>query len=338
MQQQRACIIIALSIIAILTASNICLLIVFCIRSLKFFNGCSSFAQNKLSLLSLLTISTSVIYLIAEWNTVFTLIYNPSQYNLAYHIMFGIIGIHLGIFYLLLIFRVHVAFKDRIEYKLTNCEIKSLICFLLTLILEMLFIDVGGSMIFTDWFSWPYLVSIAIFIFTDILFNVVVLYMFLHRLYRMILNLDESLQQLLLQMQRTSLMNANKNYDDMHDEESKAAMIHVQLQDKVAGNRKYQMEIVDMMTKISLLTMISQVLFHIWDIMFIVTHAMGFGSNCPLLLIIAVIRGIGMFFNAFASHSVLVYNNNHYVKCCEIPHGLLNKCCVLYVVKKTTRI
>ena len=106
----------------------------------------------------------------------------------------------------------------------------------------------------------------------DISFNFVILYMLLKRLYRMIAHLDESYQNLIVRMNTidaTSEQNNNfaaSQQQSQLQSHSEYMMEENRIADRIEKNSMHQTEIVNMMAKVSLLTIISVIFINVYFI------------------------------------------------------------------------
>ena len=118
-------------------------------------------------------------------------------------------------FYITIIYRVYISFKDNNDYKLSRLE---LICLSLFVVFQFGFF---ALVIFFTSDKTEHYVMVVVVLCVDIMLNIAILYVFLKRLYLIILSLDESFDSLIVSMDevRTSSMisiatRAGDNYDN----------------------------------------------------------------------------------------------------------------------------
>ena len=304
--------------------------IVFCFKSIQFFGSIKEMIQNKLSILSLLT-------MILCWSALMTLILHLHDYplihfKLGYGYAMSVFSCAFTFFYLTLILRVYTTFKQYPEYSVS----KNITCCF------GMFIFITACIFDASWYfgnHWQYNWSDAIAISMDIMvvpFNICLLYLFLKRFYRMILDLDESFLTITLD-ENINYNNNNNNNDNDNDNINHRQLLH--------RNQTEQMEIVDLMSKITLLTVMEQLLFAGWVIPlgiedFLIVEY-GYTSDSHLCVMLTWIKETFMLIDAcficFVLHFTFVFNHNQYQRCCHGCHKRFKKCCISCVVKNTLR-
>ena len=107
----------------------------------------------------------------------------------------------------------------------------------------------------------------------------------------------------------------------------------------IEKNRVHQTEIVNMMAKVSLLTIISLIFMNVYFVAVIYSlfeirnqAKQDFISVYELVLRIELI--IGLCWNCFTLYATFPFNDKQYVKCCASCHKGLKNCCIVCVTKQ----
>ena len=322
----------AFAVALTITIITLVLTLAFCTRSIRFFKSLQSLTQSsqyRLWIVSMIVMSLSCAYL---GNLAYQIESNESN-DIDVSIMEVCFGIIFGLFYVSLLLRVHVAFRYYPKLRLSprlNCTIIGLIVlgecaiFFALLIFRKYRYRLGATIIF----------GLVIVIVIDTL----ILYVFLSRLYRMILSLDESYHGLIIDIDNYRQNSKSSNNGDIelevkNDDDSDV----FDLEQKAADNKATQEEIVDLMAKISFLTLIEEMLFHSWVIprytMIIYQKFTGhYNENIALLL--TAMQSINIGFLCLVLYFTFGFNNQQYMLCCKIFHECMKKCCRDFVSRR----
>lgn len=323
---------------------------------MQFFGTIKKLVRHKLFILSMITMILCCIVLVDSILSFdnFGILRFQEGYMLG---GLGFVGL-FSFFYFTLILRVYVTFKHYPQYSLSRNVMTCIgMCIFLV-----------SCCIYTLWFithtfkkkyfNDPPKCDWILNIIVDILiipWNIFVLYLFLNRFYRMILNMDESFQRLMLGDRDHNHtirdigdihidLNTNNNNDDMQNDDNTN---HARcLRTLLEKNQSEQMEIVDLMAKITLLTIIEQLLFLVWlisvTIQFVLKFVLigrGYNDNSGISLLFQLIEkvfwSLDICFICFLLHFTFIFNQDHYTMWCNGCHKRFKRCCIRCVVKKT---
>ena len=299
------------SIVTILT-------IAFCVNSIKFFGNVKQLMKNRLWILSFVTMILTCI----EFSSMILTFYAIINRETAYITGFISFVIMFALFYFTLVFRVYITFKQTPQYSLSTSTITAIGCSIL--VTTCAIFSVYWKFGVNSKFNWIMLLSTYVGI---IGLNILILYLFLRRFYQMILDMDQAFQRLMI----------DSNMNDDIDTNN--------IDDQLRRNQTRQMEIVDLMTKITLLTIIEQLLFFVWTlcglIQYVLHYQLGYPTQSNLY---SIFRGIDPIFEMLdicficvALYFTFVFNHKQYQFCCARCHKQFRHCCVRCVVKKTLR-
>ena len=334
-------------------------------KSTNTYTRCVDCCKNKPAMVASATMIASLLYLGYEIFYVYInfIHLDPDLHQLPLiSISYSVLGLQTNLFYTSLIMRVYVLFDNHLS--------KSVLCCLLTIMLlvfaawALLSVsfeqfnlhknDIFGFETITD----KVLIFMVIIIF-DFIINVIILRIFLKKLYRMIKNLDNLFEALIIQsMEKTSshsMLSNNDvdyNYNDNHNYDKKNEIEMIELQrfessrEKLIDNREEQNDMIELMTKISILTIFSQIFQHTWYWMYAV-YLFGFSDYSwysndikgkiggRLSMMIRIIRAFAIMFDCLALYLTFAFNNKIYKKCCTICHSSTKNCCIWCIVRNT---
>ena len=299
------------------------------IRGQQFFGSIQAFFADILAMVSFICIVGSLTFMALHWLE-FVPGISLNNNNLASAIAIITFAVTTCCFYIAIIYRVYVTFKNNVAYALSRLELK---CFGLFVVWQF------GLIMFVGLYDrhvtqLEATIVYAIFMFIDILMNFVLLYLFLKRLYRMILHLDESFQTLMDDMEQIRMDSMDDTIS--HPNNSSHSVESNQIMQNVKRNTMEQTEIVDMMAKISLLTIISEIFVHIWLTMVIIDINLKlYNYSWTYIVISSMMIDVGVFFNSFVLYATFPFNDSHYMKFCRICHNCLKGCCVIYAAKRS---
>ena len=307
------------------------------VRAVRFYGSVREFFNNRLGGLSCCYFVSAFLLMNVMWIEVchFT----------EWIIHSGINGIlftfNVCWFYITIIYRVYISFKNNNEYKLTRLE---LICLAFSALLQF-------DLLFLCSYKTPRVtrpsdagIIFIIVLCIDIALNITILYVFLKRLYQMILDLDASFDTLIRKF-------------NMHEADNVSPPLQLQLQlqsdlicndeieirDKMEKIRMQESEVVNIMAKISLLTIVSEIFINIYFIMIASVYLDDALKNFDwtgtyqywIMEQFAWITGVCI--NCFTLYATFVFNDDHYMKCCRCCHKRLKKCCVRCVTGQVFR-
>lgn len=322
---------IALQVVAALSSTMaIIVTLTFGVRSFHFFGNVRKVVQNKLCILSFITMIECCTLLVCS-----CYVYGFDQTdNYSTHFKAEDVWINVGFvtmlsfFYFTLLLRVYITFKNYPRYSLSN---NTLFCIGISILLIACIVYVcwifalEGSINFLSDYDWYLLIATCGGV-TVIILSISILYLFLKRFYQMILDMDESFLHMV---------------QETHDYGTNSNTIYI-LNEQKLRNQHQQMEIVDLMAKITLLTVIEQLLFAVSIILAGVTGFLrlkcGYSSTANVVKILNMLHICGVLLQAcfvcFVLHFTFVYNHNQYQRCCKGFHKQFKKCCIWCVVKK----
>ena len=325
------------------------LAIVLVVRAASFYGSVRDFIKNKLAVLSLGYFVFAFLFM-TFWIALFSI--NSHAANEWVVDIYGILfGFNVCWFYITIIYRVYISFKNNNEYKLSRLELICLALFVLWQFGVILFLIVYNS--FTPLEAG---ILFIIVLCIDIAFNIAILYVFLKRLYQMIVSLDESFETLIINMDeiRMSSMSSNSeidkhfddniNHKDKNDDVSQSDLIsddEIEIKDKMQKISMQETEVVNMMAKISLLTIVSEIFINVFLIMIAYLNVdQTYGDNAfnqTYAIVEQLALMIGLCLNCFTLYATFIFNDDHYMKCCGFCHKNLKKCCVICVTRQALR-
>ena len=312
-------------------------------RGASFYGSVRKFFKNVLASLSFVYFVMTVIVL----GTLCIAIKSRSVSESITMMLFSTVLFIVNIcwFYITIICRVYMSFKNSNEYKLSRRELIGSAMFVASQFgsITLTFFYAAGTGLF--------IIMFVIVICIDTSFNLIFLYMFLKRLYRMIAHLDESFEKLVvtadqIRMSRIDIASEQDNSlatppqpSQSHSQvQSQSALIMQEniITNRIEQNSINQTEIVNLMAKVSLLTIISEIFINMYFIDFL--HlAITFNSNQDSIPIYIYSFIIGLCWNCFTLYATFPFNDKQYVKCCGLCHKGLKNCCVVCVTKRIFR-
>ena len=158
----------------------------------------------------------------------------------------------------------------------------------------------------------------------------------------MILRLDESFETLIVhvdEIRMNSMDETENNHSDNKDKkksESDLIDYENEMKDRMHKISMHETEVVNMMAKISLLTIISEIFVNIFLIMvayekFKEAHAIDVSFEYIIVEQSVIIVAVCL--NCFTLYAMFVLNDQHYIKFCGFCHKGLKKCCVMCVTR-----
>ena len=238
------------------------------------------------------------------------------------------------LFYITIIHRAYISFKNDNEYKLTHLEL---------IWSSVLVLSQFGVSLVLCIYSESSRLAVGIFyiivLCIDIVLNITILYVFLKRLHRKIRDLDKSLD---------NYKDKNYNVSGNKDNPLQSDLIcnnDVEMRYNMGKIRMQATEVVDIMAKISLLTIVSEIFINICFIMsvYLYIHEANEhstwkeGHEYAYVIMEEFILITGVCINCFTLYAAFVFNDDHYRKCCSCCHKSLKKCCVMCVTGQVCR-
>ena len=116
----------------------------------------------------------------------------------------------------------------------------------------------------------------------------------------------------------------------------------IEMRDRMEKIRMQETEVVNMMAKISLLTIVCEIFINIYLIILVYLNLEDVYQHDTLKAKYMVIMGhfaliIGYCVNCFTLYAAFVFNGDHYMICCAFCHKSLKKCCVMCVTRQAFR-
>ena len=326
-------------------------------RAASFYGSVCACVKNRLAILSL-GYFVSAFVLMSFWWAGYLSRHSNATSQLIFNIWQSLFVFNVCLFYITIIYRVYISFKSNNEYKLSRLE---LICLALFVVWQLGFMTCAAFYNILD--KLEYAIMFIIVLCIDIAFNITILYIFLKRLYQMILSLDESFEALVINMDEVRMNSDNidgtivgtdrlddidhydqdKNHNMPITDANEADLPNdeIEIRDRMQKISMHETEVVNMMAKISLLTIISEIFINSSLIMIVylnIDEAHGnYITNDVYTILEQLFLIIGFCINCFTLYATFIFNDDHYMKCCGFYHTNLKKCCVICVTRKTFR-
>ena len=331
--------------------------IILLLRARNVYGDIREFLKDKLASLSLSYFVGAFLLMCVWWVPVVSKTVSQTLVEM-FDIIFAILFIfNICWFYVTIIYRVYISFKNNDKYKLSRLELLCLALFVLWQLGFIIFLEIANL----D--RWEAAIIFIFVVCIDIAFNITILHVFLKRLYQMILSLDESFESLIVDMDEIRMNSLDEtehmhmgddgdnNYHHDHDHlgsklsitsGSDTASKQSDLMDRMHKIRIQETEVINIMAKISLLTIVSEIFINIFLSMVVflnIDEANDHGTDVSdgyvaveqLMLIIAVC------INCFTLYATFVFNDDHYIKCCGLCHKSLKQCCLICVTRQSLR-
>ena len=300
------------------------------LRGANFYGTIHHFIKSPLVALSLVYLLLTLLYVSEGWVEFLAITYTSHKnLNMLGYVYDALLTVNMYWFYTTIVYRVYIAFKYNSEYKLTRFEIVLLSVFIVCQFGLGIFATFLGNSVDRVVYA---IIAMGL-LFVDIATNLIVLYLFLKRLYLMIFALDESFQTLIVNVEHIRMHTMNRSSDHNDDDAKSESEIRLE------NNTMQQTEVVNMMAKISLLTIISEMFI---DSLLVTQMVLEFNysddiNSVPFLITHNIMLIICLCVNCFTLYATFVFNDDHYVKCCGFCHTSLKKCCVKCVTTHTLR-
>ena len=337
--------------LAVMSFSFLCVLTItlhFLVESTRNF-GCNGLLRNPLAIFSALTMILSVIYVAIDCSRIYNgFVHRRINVNawkidliIANDIIYYASNLLL---YIALILRLR-ATPQLSSYDGRRLPRKQLIVLAFLLFCDIIAIGVFifsiygaiadyDSNFITNSDGTRLILSVIVLITNDLLINGILLYMFLNKLYYQVYYLEESLQENRLVTGRIKTL-AQSNIDTMSltgREEMSSDLLN--------RTQNEQEEIVDLMTKISLLTILCVIFAQFWNVAALYTDYNLAERNISDLwysehvILCVSFRSIEAVANGIGLHFTFFFNNSIYLKCCGNCHDCLKNACIKCIVQK----
>ena len=213
-------------------------------------------------------------------------------------------------------------------------------------------------------------VPLVIVVIDGVVINTTLLYMFLNRLYRILQTMDQRFQLLIGDKDKKDTANnrnGNYNYNcvasskltvqstpssdgDVIDEIQHDNNFINKIDDldsneeeqfEISKNQSEQHDIVNLMTKISWLTIVSIVLGQGFNLTLMIAdmeNVLTYKHLWEKYASVAVLfRCIEAMTNCVVLYFTFVFNTSQYTRCCNLCHQCLKNCCIGYIVRRNIR-
>ena len=306
------------------------ILVLFGCKGIYFFGGINQCIRSHLSASALIVFILAILF-VATSLVIDTLDYFTDDINssnkrstIGYIVTSSFILLYVLV-YVAMISRVHSTFQNSVTYAVSKGTIYFLVFVCVTcafIVLCVLFFNKEGSS----------MITVVIIGFVDILLNVAVLRIFMTRLYKMIEELNESFHSLIIEM---SSINLNEQSVSINTKAIKKINYEI-IDEKLNKNHMDQNQIVDLMIKISSLTIICVIFQHVWIWFSIYCYIQGQGDGeyYVLYLIAIILRHIGVLVNCCALYLTFAFNEDQYMRFCGLCHRCMKDCCVRYIGRR----
>lgn len=332
--------------------------------------GLKELVKNKLLLSSLTTMLLCFVFVVVDWWRILEMyqmniafLHSSAVLLVANDVIYYIATILL---YVSLILRVYTLFKPKPQYSIstqTTTVILTIIAFDIVAICIFIFLmynafsgrDSNNNTTTTT--VTELIISAITVIINDVVINCLILYLILSRLYQMIHDLDKTYQSLTLKsifkFAGASNSNINTNNDiNTKVEQNKFNASNLSLlsnksaiNNELNKNEFEQKEIVSLITKLTLLTLISVIfeqLFAITALYFEYNAAINrnkysqqwFSTFGVICYISRAMEGVC---NCIVLNLMFVFNQDYYFICCNFFDTKLKNCCVTCIAKQTIR-
>ena len=321
---------------------GIALTIVFCVRSYQFFGSMKKCCSNKLVSVSILTMILCCIQMAFQCHD--SLNVNDesvSILNQDFTYASTTYGLRYTLYCLSLTLRIYVSFKNNKKYELSR---NSMICITILLVTNGIVCTTviissqyrHFQFINSDQFG-SYVILIANGLWIS--FNIFVLFLFLKRLLAMIKNLTQAFENLLASPGYGNCGKHVRNHDINSNEWKGKNGALINLNSRIEHNRTELSEIIHVMTKISLLTMIEQFFYILYAIAFaiVIVSKLQFEYDRNQTQInnfaFGLLFSINNCWMCFVLYFTFVFNDNQYIRCCSRCHNCFKNWCIHLVTK-----
>ena len=212
---------------------------------------------------------------------------------------------------------------------------RQVICLVIVLSLVLvLFILLDITPYFAILEQYSAMIEIVIIVF-DFCFNALLLYLLLVRLYKMIMSLDEPNQSLMKNsMDFIPNDDTNDSDNDCHDNKN----IEMSVMDsKMDRNKAQKNQIINLMAKISLLTIIAEIFWHTFFAFVLYTKSASIPHTEGLQMYIVhrCLSCFAIICNSFVLFIAFPFNEDQYSKLCGCCHKWFKLCCIKCILRKT---
>ena len=136
-----------------------------------------------------------------------------------------------------------------------------------------------------------------------------------------------------------SSMDSSSDHNDDLQSKSELDFQESDIKDRIHQNSQQQKEVVNIIAKISLLTIVSEIFINGFLSLRIHLsfHYHEDINSVVFILTVNIIVIIGLCLNCFTLYATFEFNHNHYIKCCGLCHRGLKNCCVVCVARQSFR-
>ena len=344
----------------------ICLILVisFVYKGRNHFGDEYKCCADKVTLLSSLSMMTTLPYMFGDFFRIYFGDNNGWYTSPQWLVTFGNTFYYVSIIllYLSLILRVYYMFKADRQYRMSKSQI---VCLVFVIIFDIIalstytlcvhlaetdtnlpMLDINGTRL-----TLTIILAGLLVISNDILINAIVLYLILKRLFHMIENLDEQYQSMLkrrltisrnvveLELENTNVRSTNDEVQDLT-----STLLDMDGGIDLDRNKNVQQEIVHLMVKLSLLTMICVIVSQFYNIAApYLLYAKETKNNVTNvwfnehIILILVLRAIEATVNCIILTFTFIFYQKQYNRYCNICHSTLENCFVQCIIKKMVR-
>ena len=344
---------VGLCILGSIIVSILCIIILFIRQNIKHF-GIRGACQDKLSVFSLLTMQCSFIYVGFDWHNIYFLYkkgYGIMETSEKWEIICNDIIYYSTtiLLYITLVLRIHTLFKGNTVFQINKIHIISLAGLMIldvvaiSLFITSLYDTMTGFNIFSflGSNSSRLVTSALVVIVNDIAINGLILYIILSKLYKIISLLNHQFCRLVARAP-----DCDTNTNNTHIDENTSGTSHdTSLLNEINRNQNEQQLIVDLITKMSLLTIICVMFGQLFPITAIYTvdrlstdpnvSALWFNEHSVLCF---TFRAIEALINCTVLYLTFVFSQDKYDSYCYLCHTCLKKCCTYCIVKQNIRL
>ena len=249
--------------------------------------------------------------------------------------------------------RVYVIFKADMNNPLSTIQVRSFVCVLL---LDILVIGVFITCIYEDFtdsnllFLGPpniktvkSIVTAIIIIFNDLLINFTLLYLVVSKFYSIMNDLDTNTTLTYQHFINVNNSSTNTDHDNISDCSVNSMAIQSDSNSNRNGYMSVQTEIVNLMTKLSLITIVSVIFSQFWNfgILYLsiiqienTNHQYSSMYFNILLISLYMFRAIAAITDCLVIYFTYQFNQKTYFACCSLCHNHLRYHCIKCIIQR----
>ena len=347
-------------------------LISFAYSGCKFF-GIKGCWQNILAPISTVAMFLSLLFVMIDWNKALYLLIHgkdimDSQYQWIITLDNIIYYLSTILLYIVLMMRIYIPFKYDKQHAMSKTQIIIVCCFIAIDILAICFFIISiydavsgnNTLTFIDVSSgMSFIISASVVVINDLIINAMLLIIMMTKLYKAVASLNmryyallnsdnESIEDLQSIVTKNNIQKAVSKNDRSRDcnlmvdgSVLSDSSISSSVKNELIRNKNEQKEIIHVMTKISLLTIICVVFAQGFTILALYTdYNLAFNKNMKDLwfhkhtILCWILRSIEGLTNCIVLYFTFVFNTTMYLKCCGLCHNCFEKCCFKCVVRR----